>query len=316
MCTLELLIWVACVVCVHRDECVSGARSAAWKTALQQQVAFFDSNKDGIISFSGKEADNMGSKSQSTDVEPKSKGFKELQEITCNFSQMLGVGAHGVYKGKMDGKEIAVKVLLERPGGYRVEFKKEIRNLLKLKHPHITQLLGYSCETEKRLNNFTRKLDDTMKTALCFEYAPNGSLEDYISDEAHGLDWDTCYRIIKGTCEGLNYLHHRPSGPIYHLDLKPENILLSGKSGDMVAKIADFGLSRLFTDADTRITAQRLGTVGYLPPEYIERGIISKEFDIFNLGVIILKLVGGMVPTKKYMRCLIKTLLRMYIKGG
>jgi serine/threonine protein kinase len=32
---------------------------------------------------------------------------------------------------------------------------------------------------------------------------------------------------------------------------------------------------------------------GYLPPEYIERQIITKEFDIFSLGVIIAKLMAG-----------------------
>lgn len=32
---------------------------------------------------------------------------------------------------------------------------------------------------------------------------------------------------------------------------------------------------------------------GYMPPEYIEHGIISKEFDIFSLGVIIAKLMAG-----------------------
>ena len=32
---------------------------------------------------------------------------------------------------------------------------------------------------------------------------------------------------------------------------------------------------------------------GYIPPEYIERNIISNKFDIFSLGVIIIKIVTG-----------------------
>lgn len=32
---------------------------------------------------------------------------------------------------------------------------------------------------------------------------------------------------------------------------------------------------------------------GYMPPEYINHKIISKEFDIFSLGVIIIKIMMG-----------------------
>jgi hypothetical protein len=32
---------------------------------------------------------------------------------------------------------------------------------------------------------------------------------------------------------------------------------------------------------------------GYLPPEYINRHVISNKFDIFSLGVIIIKIIAG-----------------------
>ena len=65
-------------------------------------------------------------------------------------------------------------------------------------------------------------------------------------------DWPTTYKIIKGTCEGIHYLHkgRGEKNYIYHLDLKPENILLDE---NMVPKITDFGLSRLFGEEQTRI---------------------------------------------------------------
>ena len=64
------------------------------------------------------------------------------------------------------------------------------------------------------------------------------------ADEFPRLEWHTRFRIIKGTCEGLKYIHEELEEPIYHLDLKPDNILLDK---DMVPKIADFGLSRTNT---------------------------------------------------------------------
>jgi serine/threonine protein kinase len=68
------------------------------------------------------------------------------------------------------------------------------------------------------------------------------------ADEASGLGWDTRYKIIEGICYGLHYLHEQHSAPIIHMDLKPANILLDN---NMVPKIADFGLSRIFSEEKT-----------------------------------------------------------------
>ena len=61
--------------------------------------------------------------------------------------------------------------------------------------------------------------------------------------ECEGLEWHARYKIIKGTCEGLKYLHEEFKEPLYHLDLKPDNILLDE---NMVPKLADFGSAKLF----------------------------------------------------------------------
>lgn len=79
----------------------------------------------------------------------------------------------------------------------------------------------------------------------------------YYSDEVSGLDWNTRFKIIKGTCEGLKYIHEELERPMYHLDLKPDNILLDK---DMEPKIADFGLSKIFGEELKRTTRSPLGT--------------------------------------------------------
>jgi pyruvate dehydrogenase phosphatase len=126
------------------------------------------------------------------------------------------------------------------------------------------------------------------KKALCFEYLHGGSLDKHLSgmivlyldfcmkrkshlyllclgntllfistDESCGLGWHRRCKIIKGICEGLYYLHKGFKDPIYHLDLKPTNILLDK---NMVPKIGDFGLSRLFDSTTTCITKGIIGT--------------------------------------------------------
>ena len=77
------------------------------------------------------------------------------------------------------------------------------------------------------------------------------------ADEFPRLEWHTRFRIIKGTCEGLKYIHEELEEPIYHLDLKPDNILLDK---DMVPKIADFGLSRIFGNEPARTAHGSYGT--------------------------------------------------------
>jgi serine/threonine protein kinase len=65
-----------------------------------------------------------------------------------------------------------------------------------------------------------------------------------------------CYKIIKGICEGLQYLHDKN---IVHLDLKPANILLDD---NMTPKITDFGVSRCFDDNQSQhITQNIMGTM-------------------------------------------------------
>jgi len=119
---------------------------------------------------------------------------------------------------------------------------------------------------------------DKFHRLLCLEYLPKGD-RGHLSDECSGLDWSTRYKIIEGICYGLHYLHEEwQVTPIIHMDLKPANIMLDG---NMVPKIADFGLSRLFGEEQTRTCTRSCnGTPGYMAPEYIDKGIITKKLDI------------------------------------
>lgn len=200
-----------------------------------------------------------------------------------------------VYKGVFNhGEEIAVKKLYNNHIGLEddKQFKNECTNLMRLQHQNIIRLVGYCYEIAHKVMEYNGQYvyAGAEERALCFEYLQGGSLDKHLSDESSGLGWHTRYKIIKGICEGLHYLHNGSKDPIYHLDLKPANILLDK---DMVPKIGDFGLSRLFDSTLTCTTKGIIGTPGYMPPEYINRFHITNKFDVFSLGVIIIQVMTG-----------------------
>ncbi|XP_037419419.1 putative receptor-like protein kinase At4g00960, partial [Triticum dicoccoides] len=223
--------------------------------------------------------------------------FEFLENITNGFSEqnIVGRGGYGViYKGVLDnGEEVAVKKLRQMVWIDDEQLKNELNNLMRVQHKNIVRLVGYCRHTSQIFVVYKGKhvSASVVERAICLEYVQGGSLENQLSAEYCRLDWDKCYTIIKGICEGLHYLHNADT-PIYYLDLKPANILLDK---DMAAKIGDFGLSRLFDSAQTYMTQSQdiKGTRGYMPPEYINRQKISPKFDVFSLGVIIIQIMAG-----------------------
>lgn len=245
----------------------------------------------------------MADKSSNTSATTREFTLEFLQQITDNFSDkhIIGSGGYGtVYKGVLEnGEEIALKKLHSMPGLDDMQFRNEFNNLVRAQHRNITRLVGYCYNIGHERVKFEGEYVFALveKRVLCFEYLQGGSLDKYISDESCGLDWQTRFKIINGVCEGLNYLHNGCADPIYHLDLKPANILLDK---NMVPKIGDFGLSRLFPSGQTYITSKVIGTIGYMPPEYIERREITSKYDVFSLGVIIIRIVAGDEGYSKY----------------
>ncbi|MED6115017.1 hypothetical protein PIB30_086137 [Stylosanthes scabra] len=206
-----------------------------------------------------------------------------ISSATNKFSTdyILGKGGFGpVYKGVLkDGKEIAVKRLLQTSSQGIQEFKNEVMHIAKLQHRNLVKLLGCSIYAEERL--------------LVYEFMPNKSLDYFIFDEKKGmlLDWTRRFHIINGITRGLLYLHQDSRHRIVHRDLKAANVLLDG---EMNPKISDFGLARSFGGNETKANTRHVvGTYGYLSPEYIIDGVYSIKSDVFSFGVLVLEIVSG-----------------------
>ncbi|KAG5001071.1 hypothetical protein JHK87_022143 [Glycine soja] len=104
------------------------------------------------------------------------------------------------------------------------------------------------------------------------------------------LNWSTRYDICLGVARGLTYLHEESRLRIVHRDVKASNILLDY---ELIPKISDFGLAKLYDDKKTHISTGVAGTIGYLAPEYAMRGHLTEKADVFSFGVVALELVSG-----------------------
>jgi serine/threonine-protein kinase len=82
---------------------------------------------------------------------------------------------------------------------------------------------------------------------------------------------------------------------IVHRDIKPENILISNEGR---VKIADFGLARgeLIGSTMTAESSVILGSVSYLSPEQVQRGIADSRSDVYAAGIVAYEMLSGEKP--------------------
>ncbi|MFO0551658.1 MAG: serine/threonine-protein kinase [Polyangiaceae bacterium] len=83
---------------------------------------------------------------------------------------------------------------------------------------------------------------------------------------------------------------------IVHRDLKPENIFIAAErraGGAYVAKILDFGIAKLVSQARTAATAA-IGTPMWMAPEQMQHGsVIGPQADVWALGLIAFRALAG-----------------------
>ncbi|KAE9617088.1 putative protein kinase RLK-Pelle-DLSV family [Lupinus albus] len=214
------------------------------------------------------------------DTKPYTFSYSELKNATDDFilGNKLGEGGFGpVYKGTLDdGRVVAVKQLSVGSHQGKNQFITEIATISSVRHRNLVKLYGCCIEGSKRL--------------IVYEYLENKSLDQTLFGNGVTLSWSTRYDICLGLARGLTYLHEESPLRIVHRDVKASNILLDS---ELVPKISDFGLAKLYDDKKTHISTRVAGTIGYLAPEYAMRGHLTEKADVFSFGVVALEVVSG-----------------------
>ena len=125
---------------------------------------------------------------------------------------------------------------------------------------------------------------------LAMEYVAGRTVRDVLRE--HGrLTPEQALTILDPVLQALVAAHR---AGFVHRDIKPENVLL-GDDGSV--KVADFGLARAISTSNSTATQGVLiGTVAYLSPEQVQRGVADARSDVYGCGILLYEMLTGAVP--------------------
>lgn len=175
-------------------------------------------------------------------------------------------------------RKVAVKILrldLQKEPQTLARFQREALATSELSHPNIVMVLDVG--TDQGL------------PYMVMEYVDGPDLKDYIRLKSP-LELHNVIRIMDQILSAMELAHKHN---VIHRDLKPQNILMD-KHGNI--KIADFGIAVALNQNSVTQTNSAVGSVHYMSPEQTRGGLVTKQSDIYSLGIILYELITGSVP--------------------
>ena len=202
---------------------------------------------------------------------------------------ILGTGGMGrVYRAEHTGigRPVAIKVLhadLNRNREAAQRFQREAIASGRLDHPNIVNVSDFGV------------LDDG-PCYLVMEVLEGESLGARLEREKR-IPWREAIEILRGVLLGLRHAHERG---VVHRDIKPDNVFLTRKDGELVVKILDFGIAKLFAgNADDPASTRAgltVGTPAYLSPEPAVGGEIKPASDLYSTTIVLFEMISGRAP--------------------
>ena len=199
--------------------------------------------------------------------------------------QMATGGMASIYEAldtRLD-RRVAVKIMhshLAQDEQFVERFIREAKAAAALSHPNIVAVQD---------QGWTQ--NGTPAIFLVMEMIEGHTLREYLNEQG-SLTISDGIKFLLPVLSALSAAHKIG---IVHRDIKPENILIS-KEGRI--KIADFGLAKgpLIGGTLTAESSVILGSVSYLSPEQVQRGVADTRSDIYSIGITAFEMFTGKKP--------------------
>lgn len=210
-------------------------------------------------------------------------------ELIDNRYQLIRQVANGgmasIYEAidtRLDRK-VAVKVMhahLAQDEAYVNRFIREAKAAAALSHPNIVAVQDQGWNQ-----------NGVPAVFLVMELIEGSTLREYLNERGR-FDIKDAINYLTPILSALAAAH---AIGIVHRDIKPENILVSHEGR---IKIADFGLARgeIIGSTMTAESSIILGSVSYLSPEQVQRGVADSRSDVYAVGIVAFEMLTGEKP--------------------
>ena len=180
-------------------------------------------------------------------------------------------------------RKVAVKIMhahLAQDEAFVSRFIREAKAAAALTHPNIVAVQDQGWNQ-----------NGVPAVFLVMEFIEGDTLREYLNERGR-FEVKDAINYLTPILSALAAAH---ALGIVHRDIKPENILIS-KDGRI--KIADFGLARgeLIGSTMTAESSVILGSVSYLSPEQVQRGIADSRSDVYAAGIVAYEMFTGEKP--------------------
>lgn len=202
---------------------------------------------------------------------------------SCQLISLLNKGGMGeIYLAKQPllNRTVAVKVIRTDRGqsaSIVQRFEQEAHALATLEHPHIVPLYEYGQQEDIAY--------------FVMPYIAGGTLRERLKRGI--LPIGDAIQLLEQLASALDFAHQRS---IIHRDIKPANVLLRDGSWPL---LADFGIAKLQAEiaipSETQ-TRGHIGTPSYMAPEQWYGSSVSRQTDMYALGVMLYELLAGTPP--------------------